>query len=288
MKKTRCLFISVVIIQTLFTSCATAIKMAKPVEPFVLSNNLEQSANMDFLGFKIDSNILSTTSSSKTYAGFWTAEVDTVMSEFDQARAIKNTESLKKLGYILENYGIAEDKSSNYFGIYSLQEMELYKSNHRYATFVEVASSKLDYEDNKGSKVILGSIGASFIGGGLPLLVFGGMYKDDIYAKSLAKTYLVTGIGLSAVGTGFIIPALTPSKTKVNFNGVYNIYVYDTATKSLINKEAVSVNISETFKGSYTYDEASKNVVTDYISRIVSNNILEKYEEIHAWLNRRN
>lgn len=41
----------------------------------------------------------------------------------------------------------------------------------------------------------------------------------------------------------FLIAALLPTKTKVNFTGLYNIYIYDTETKSLIRKEAVSVKL---------------------------------------------
>ena len=61
----------------------------------------------------------------------------------------------------------------------------------------------------------------------------------------------------------------------------------DTETKSLIRKEAVSVNCEETFKGSYTYDESSKEIVRDYVSQNVYNALLKKYDELSTWLEKR-
>ena len=85
----------------------------------------------------------------------------------------------------------------------------------------------------------------------------------------------------------FLIAALLPTKTKVYFTGLYNIYIYDTETKSLIRKEAVSVNCEETFKGSYIYDESSKEIVRDYVSQNVYNALLKKYDELSTWLEKR-
>lgn len=270
-----------------FNSCATAITTAKNVKPYELTNTLETACSMDFIGYKIDSNILSTSASAKTSAGIWGYDIDTVMSEFDQAKAIANTESLKKLGYILENHGIALDKSSNYFGIYSLQEMELYKGENRYVTFIEIAQSKLNYDDNKGSKNIWGGFAGGFIAAGVPIAGLGYAWKDDEYAGDLGNTYMKLGIGASAIGLLCAIPVLLPTKTKIDFTGLYNIYLYDTMTKQLIRKDAVSVNVKEEFTGSYTYDDSSKAIVQDYISRHIYNEIMKKYSELNVWLKSR-
>jgi len=268
-------------------SCATAITTAKAVIPYELTNTLGTSCNMDFIGYKIDSNILSSSSSAKSSARIWGTEIDTVMSEFDQAKAIANTESLKKLGYILENHGIALDKSSNYFGIYSLQEMELYKGENRYVTFIEVAQNKLNYDDNKGSKNIWGGFAGGFLAGGVPFTILGASWKDDEYLGDLGNIYMKFGIGASAIGLLCAIPALLPTKTKIDFNGLYNIYLYDTTTKQLIRKDSVSVKVKDEFTGSYTYDDSSKLIVQDYISRHIYNEIMKKYSELNIWLKSR-
>lgn len=284
--KKKLILLLICISPCLFLSCATAISVGKTIPKYEIAASYE-NPKMDFIGFKVDSNILSTSSSTKISTGFWTPNVDTVTSEFDQAKAIANTKSLRQLGYNLETSGIANNKTDSYFGIYSLQEMELYKSDSRYVTFVEVAENKLDYKDNKGASVIMGALGGGFVAGGLPIFFLGESYKNDKYAQDLAESYSVLGGICTAVGIPFIIAALIPTKTKINFTGMYYIYLYDTQTKSLIRKEVVSVNCSENFKGSYTYDDSSKEIVRDYISQNVYNSLLQKYDELNTWLKNR-
>lgn len=284
--KKKLILLLICISPCLFLSCATAISVGKAIPKYEIAASYE-NPKMDFIGFKVDSNILSTSSSTKISTGFWTPNVDTVTSEFDQAKAIANTKSLRQLGYNLETSGIANNKTDSYFGIYSLQEMELYKSDSRYVTFVEVAENKLDYKDNKGASVIMGALGGGFVAGGLPIFFLGESYKNDKYAQDLAESYSVLGGICTAVGIPFIIAALIPTKTKINFTGMYYIYLYDTQTKSLIRKEVVSVNCSENFKGSYTYDDSSKEIVRDYISQNVYNSLLQKYDELNTWLKNR-
>lgn len=284
--KKKLILLLICISPCLFLSCATAISVGKTIPKYEIAASYE-NPKMDFIGFKVDSNILSTSSSTKISTGFQTPNVDTVTSEFDQAKAIANTKSLRQLGYNLEASGIANNKADSYFGIYSLQEMELYKSDSRYVTFVEVAENKLDYKDNKGASVIMGALGGGFVAGGLPIFILGESYKNDKYAQDLAESYSVLGGICTAVGIPFIIAALIPTKTKINFTGMYNIYLYDTQTKSLIRKEVVSVNCSENFKGSYTYDDSSKEIVRDYISQNVYNSLLQKYDELNTWLKNR-
>lgn len=269
------------------TSCATAITTAKNVEPFTLETS-NANVQMDFIGYKIDSNILSTTSSIQTGVGTWTRKIETVMSEYDQARAISQTDSLRKLGYTLENASIATNKSSTYFGIYSLQELDLYKSSHRYVTFVEVAQNQLNYKDNSSEQNLWGGISGGLLGGGAVWLLCGAIFSNDDYLKDLTSTYLIGGGVISGVGLLAAIPALSPSKTQTTFSGAYNIYVYDTEKKALIKKDLVSVNASETFEGSYNFDDTSKEVVRNYYSKIIANELLKKYKEIDTWLTTQN
>lgn len=272
------------LLSCLLLSCATGITVGKTIPTYQISSFYDVP-KMDFIGFKIDTNILSTSSSTKVSKGFWgNQEVDTIMSEFDQAKAIANTKSLRQLGYNLENSRIANNKADAYFGIYSLQEMELYKSDSRYVTFVEVAESKLNYKDNKGTKNVLAGVGGGLVLGGIPFVVVGGIFNNDQAVHDLAKGYMVTGGIVSAVGIPFLIAGLLPTKTEITFTGLYNIYIYDTQTKSLIRKESVSVQCAEEFKGSYSYDESSKEIVRDYVSQNVYNSLLKKYDELNNWV----
>lgn len=180
--KKKLILLLICISPCLFLSCATAISVGKTIPKYEITSSYENPV-MDFIGFKIDNNILSTSSNTKVSPGFWSPNVDTVTSEFDQAKAIVNTKSLRHLGYNLETSGIANNKADSYFGIYSLQEMELYKSDSRYATFVEVVENKLDYKDNKGGSVKVGAFGGVLVGLGLPMIVLGDNSKNDKYEK---------------------------------------------------------------------------------------------------------
>lgn len=277
MKKAFLLIISVCLF---FTSCQSPIKVGKYVREYEIETKVK-SPIMDFIGFKIDTKILSTGSSYKIGMGFWTSKINNIMSEFDQARTISNISSLKNLGSNLENSGIAIDKSDAYFGIYSLQEMELYKTDNRYVTFVEVARSKFDYNDNKDMKYTLGGIGGGLMLGGFPFCMYA---LDDGYQKAVKDRFAVMG-GLT-MGMGGIISliALTPSKTTITYEGIYNIYIYDTVKKSLIRKQSCSVNFKEDFKGLYTMNESSKNIVHDYIAKRVYNELMSNYNTIINWL----
>ena len=265
-------------------SCVTAIEHQKGETPIPLSNTLANKSNIEFIGYKIDSNILSTSSSSKMAAGFWTPNVETVMSEFDQAKAITNTSVLAQLGFMLENNGLAIDKSNSYFGIYSLQELELYKSNKRYVSFVEVAKNKIDYKENKSSKYILGGIGGGFLIAGIPLTILGIAIENNKYTTDMKDFYTWFGASCTTAGAIATIPALIPVKTTIDFNGLYNVYVYDTETKKLIRKDSVSVACQKKFKGAYSYDDSSKDAVHSYLASIIANRLLQKYIDLNKWL----
>lgn len=273
----------------IFSSCATAIKTPS-VELTRIENEVNAQPTMDFIGFKIDSTILSITPYNSA-----------VLSEFEQAKTIANTSSLKNLGNLLETAKIAEDKSFAYFGIYSLQEIEAYKSKNRYVTFIEVARNKLLWDDNSEAKNTVAKIGGILGGTGGLFTGFGIAFKnisidedDNKNADKINKAYdrygdIFLGIGIPTGCIGLLLSCIagTSTKTEIYFDGIYNIYIYDSQTNQIIRKEPVSVKIFETLKGSYDYDNASKNAVNEYISAKTHNALLIKYQEINRWLKNR-
>lgn len=250
-------------------------------------------SQMDFIGFKCDSNTLSTSSQTDIdfvpdlWTGYWGghAVASNSMSEFDYAKVILKSDAMKKLGYNLQQVDYALDQSAAYFGIYSLQEMNTYKNVNRYVTFVEVEKSKFYYKTNDKTKQILGGLFGGFAAGG-GIFMLGGAAVSSLN-EDLTGVMCGVGGGLIGLGSIFGIIALTPTKTDILFDGVYNIYVYDTQTKQLIRKDSVSVKLNDTFKGSFTYNDASKNVVYDYIAQNIKKDILTKYEEVTKWLSQR-
>lgn len=270
----------------ILSSCATAIKVP-PVEAIKIEKDLDAAPQMDFIGFKIDSKHLQSISYSNN-----------TLSEFAQAEAIKDTKSFKNLGRKLESAQIAQDKSFAYFGVYSPQDLELYKSTNRYVTFIDVAQSKFFWDDNAGVRRVQAGFGAGLMVDGLFCTIAGIIYKNlkvderqyenaDTLNKAYdmaGNIYLVAGIPTYIIGTILTTFARRPTKTDFIFNGIYNIYVYDTTTKEIIMKEPVEEHIFDTLSGSYDYDQESRNSVNEYISANVSNAILKKYQELNRWL----
>lgn len=291
MKNKLGLCCSLIILNLSLSSCATAIIAGKQVESYKIESVINEKPIMEFIGYKGDSNILSTTSETKNSFG----TVLTVMSPFDQWKAITQTESLRTMGATLQDKNMAIDKSFAYFGIYSLQELELYKAQTRYVTFIEVAKNQYKIKDNGTDKKLLGLMSATYLGSGLafnilsssiPAKETSGYYTyDNSGSKNFYQGF---GIGCDIVGVLCLIPAITKSKTVSTFEGLYNIYVYDTLSKEIIYKDGVSISSTDDFDGSYFYDDASKKVVNEYYGKIISNALLRKYDEINKMLLLRN
>ena len=155
--------------------------------------------------------------------------------------------------------GIAVDESKAYFGIYSFQELEAYKSKKRYVTFVEISNFSLTYKDNyeSGSRIA----GAALLG------------------------LIVT----APIG----IPLLSqPYYTTMYCRANCNIYVYDTVSRTIIynssGNDELDIRHSDTFKGIWwKTPEMEKDEIRDYYGMIIANEVLEKYQRVAAFLKAR-
>ncbi len=275
----------------ILSSCATAITRAGAVYDYQMQTTSPDAVQMEFIGYKADTTLLSTTPEIITNRG----KTYTIMSPFDQWKTILDTPSLRRIGSTLQEKNIANDQSYAYFGIYSLQELELYKSRTRYITFIEVVKNKYTVKDNGLNKNLYGGIGATFLGCGLLYNIIGAAipktttdsygYKED---NSGAKTaFQVGGVAMDITGLGFLIAAGSEAKSIINFDGAYNIYIYDTEMKEVVYKDAVTLNSTDTFAGSYFLYDSSKNVVNDYYGKLICNAILKKYDAVNSWLKSR-
>lgn len=265
MKITRWINKTVILLSAIYlTSCATSIKQSEIVLPYQMENSNGKASSMDFIGFKCDPYSLSDAN-------------DTDMTAREQWTAIEQTSSFRNLGNTLQYANIARDKSFSYLKKYSLQELELYKSDSRYITFIEVTRNNFTIADNKISKTVTGILGAALLTEGISCHYLSGLYNETPELKS---TYNTLGIFCDIASAGLFISALTGTKTKSTLNCLYNIYVYDTQKKEIIHKEPVSVFKTTEFKGSYSYDEQSKNTVHEYYGKLIVKEILRKYDEI--------
>ena len=239
----------------LFISCATAMKMDKNMPPDYSPNYNTSSAKMDFIGFK-----------SPPPLSFTEAVIEW--------GSISNTTPIKAFPDKLQAANIADNKKDFYFGVYSLQEIQEFKTDKRYLTFVEVTESKLLYADHPPIPV-LGYIGAGAMGiGGSLVWLYPG----------LGGAFLVGG-GLSTL-LGFTIPK---GSCDMIVSGAYRIFVYDKQEKRIAYASPDTIKIYEKdhYVGLYgELDEIGKMEVNTYYSQIVTNAILRAYSEtVLPWVN---
>lgn len=283
----KVLLILVAICATFFcTSCASAMKINKVVDEYQ-PHKVDNETQIEFIGFKADAYSLSTTSYS-----------DKVRSEW---KAIRDTNALKRIAKTLADKNIAIDKSYNYFGIYSLHDLELYKSEKRYVTFIEVVDNEYVYDiSGDVRRRVFAGIGWGLLGYGGLITTQGIIRYNDIvptnvkydsrgfpyyeYNKSKDTSGLEVGGVLMGLGALALIPAFIPEKTKTEFNGAYNIYLYDTQNKEMIYKDTATVYSVDTWKGSLPHRKTDLNALHNYYGRKISNAILEKYDEVYRWL----
>ena len=254
------------------TSCSTTpITEIPEVEDYQVTSQAEKSS-LEFIGFKMDPQKL-------------------IYDQLVTAKSISATDDFKKLGYNLEKNNFGIDKSNLYFGLYDVQEFQNYKNKKRFITFVDIEYNSLKYEISGKFKWVWATLSGLSFGSSLGLLKSGTDIKPQRGSpgysalKKQYETYITAGLITSLIGAGFLIPALKTPKTTATFNGTYNIYVYDTQTQSIIRRETISIKETAEFKGVYTANQESQDKVMEYYSKLISNKILQKYEEIALWLN---
>ena len=262
--KKNILFIALIGVLSLFVSCATTLNFNKTTSISVPNDfSKNQEPNLEFIGFKADANNLSTgNGESVKVTGTWTTETNYFPSDFDLFKTYKTDTSLKNLGNLLEKSNVAYDKSFSYFGIYSLQELELYKGNKRFVTFVEVNKNHL------GGTIKDSCLwpGALLTGAGLGLMIPGVIWTaadsdNELGLGNTGKACLGIGIGSGVLG-GILLAM--PAKTTLRFSGEYQIYVYDTRDKKIVYKESVVVSETDTFSGSFFNETTNKYEVYNY------------------------
>lgn len=153
----------------LFLISCKAVPLEVPVaDSEKLPDYDEGNPQMEFIGWKASSDTLLTSSVATQVSGNnLVQKVNITTSEFDSWKAFKNDPVLSNFGDKLQKHGIAENKAYAYFGIYSLQELELYKSKHRYVTFIQVNKNRLSGQstDNRNVWVATGltSLGCGLV-----------------------------------------------------------------------------------------------------------------------------
>lgn len=216
-------------VAVLFSACMSPIKVDETVEMMDVEGSSE-IPDMEFIGFKADANMLGS-------------------STFSYWQSMKKSTGIRNLGSKLQVAGIAVDESYSYFGIYSFQELEVYKNKKRYITFVEISDYSLTYSTDESAPWRICCY-ASVV-----CLPIGFMnYHTDTHSKLTA-----------------------------------NIYVYDTKTRSITYKDAVVIDEKNKWSGLWTQSsDVERDKLFDYYGTKASNQILERYMKVKEMVRSQN
>lgn len=206
------------LVALLFSSCHTALVGVNTIQPIQC---VQSKANMEFIGFK---------------------------------NARRNDVLLKDFGAELERNNIALNRQGFYMGVYSLQELETYKSTMRYLSFIDVVSqsySKNDaIKDNDG-------------------LAIGGWLIAGLTCFALFPVYVP------------MMCCADANECLITLKGDYQLYVYDTKEKKIVLTQPITVEQSDRYKGQFTHKETDQEEVNKHYRTILYNALLENYA--HAY-----
>ena len=263
MKKKLIFSLIGIVLFIIFNSCAS-ISVGKTVASYEVKTNLNSEPKMEFIGFKADTAL-------QVNKFFYE---DKMMTPLDQWKTIQNTPKLKNIGTTLENNNIAENKAFAYFGIYSLQELELYKAAHRYVAFIEVTDNYYSMDEKGAARRVVSNVFAGIAGeAGMSCLIIG---TEDSSA-------LAPGAVLLGAGGLLLYNGVRPITTVTTFQGAYNIYIYDSLNKKIIYKEPVVVNSTDRWQGELNSDSAY-NIVNTYYGELINNALLEAFDKLSVRL----
>ena len=216
-------------VAVLFSACMSPIKVDETVEPMDVEGSSE-IPDMEFIGFKADANMLG-------------------VNNYQYWQSMKKSTGMRNLGSKLQVAGIAVDESYGYFGIYSFQELEVYKNKKRYITFVEISDYSLTYSTDDGAA----------------------------WRIFCAATLVCFPL------------AFTNFHTYTHSKLTANIYVYDTKTRSITYKDAVVIDEKNKWSGLWERtSDVERDELFDYYGTKASNQILERYMKVKEMLRSQN
>ena len=204
----------------LFCSCHTALQVAQVQRN---TPNMEK-ANMEFIGFK---------------------------------NINKHNIMFKDFATDLERSQIALNKQNFYMGVYSLQELETYKSSLRYITFIDVVRHAYSHNDAVHDKPGL-ELAGWFIGG---LTVF-----------TLVPVYVP------------MLCAGNQNECQIKLKGEYNLYIYDTEKKEIVYNSQIELNEDDIYQGQYSHKKTDKKAINERYKNILYNTLLEHYAKAYNYI----
>lgn len=204
----------------LLSSCSTALQVAS-VKP---AGNTYQQENMEFIGFK---------------------------------NAKKNHHLLKNFGAELERHRIALNKQDYYMGVYSLQELETYKSTMRYVAFVDVSALHNTWNDSIYDKDGL-ALGGWIIAGATCFTLFP-VYVPMICAAN--KNYCQLDVMCNC-----------------------SLQIYDTVNKEIVLSIPMEFRDTQILKGQYAHKRTDRGAIQERGRNMLYNEFFKYFDRAYQFL----
>ncbi len=267
------------------SSCATKINFTKIEDAIEFDDyRTPRDSKVEFIGFNATQETLP-----GAVIGFWGYSAET-STKVDLWKQFYNNTELNCLGEDIEDAGMGYDGTSKYFGDYTLADLERYrpKSGARYVSFINVNDYSATYVEDRSSKTLT-STGSTILGAGLGMNLMSSVMtrnKNDSFFDDfteMGKKLNIVGCVADAVGAGLLIVGLAkPVNTTLNYTADFQICVYDTVDKVIVDKQTVKVGpVSEKVKGSL--DKSGKetyDAIFAYFGQKTANELLRKYDVV--------
>ena len=212
--------LSLFVVAILLSSCSTALQVAS-VQPSYAPHS---KPKMEFIGFK---------------------------------NVAKNHVLLGKYGAELERQGIAVNRQDFYMGVYSLQELDIYKSTMRYVAFADVSEVYSLYNDNIRD-------------------------KQDLFAAG----WIVAGISCFTLFPVYVPMVLAANQNYCQLDVCCNctMYIYDTVAKEIVLSVPIAFRDTQVFKGQYRHKETDQIAVADRARTLIYNELLTYFDRAYRFI----
>lgn len=200
-------------VAVLFCSCHTALQVTQVQRNMPIM----QKANMEFIGFK---------------------------------NMNRNNPMFKEFGADLERSNIVLNKQNFYMGIYSLQELETYKSSMRYITFIDVVRHTYSHSDAVHDN---------------PDMEYAGWFIAGFTVFTLFPVYVP------------LLCCADKNDCQITMKGEYILYVYDTQKKEVVFSSPIEISEDDIYKGQYSHKNTNQKEVNERYKNILYNTLYEHY-----------
>ena len=165
--------------------------------------------------------------------------------------------ALADFGIELERAHIAVNRQDFYMGVYSFQELEVYKASMRYVSFVDIEQISSTYNDGINDNNSLRTWG--WFTAGFTVFTLFPVYIPMICCADKNECQLVVHL-----------------KCK--------LYVYDTVKKEIVLTSPIDFHWAEIYKGQYLHKDTDQEAINESNQARIYNELLDHYVRAYNYL----